>query len=290
MQIGVIFPQTEFGNDPLAIKDYAQAVEALGYSHLGAYDHILGANPDRPGGWRGPYTHQHPFHEPFTLFSYMAAVTTHLGFLTGILVLPQRQTALVAKQAAEVDVLSKGRLRLGVGVGWNEVEFTALGEEFNTRGRRIEEQVQVLRRLWTEPLVSFEGRWHHIPDAGLNPLPVQQPIPVWFGGHAEAVLQRAAQIGDGWLPNFRTAADATPALERLASYMEDAGRSKNDFGIEGRLNYASADLDTHRQRCMEWKSAGLDRLAVNTMGAGLQTPQEHIAALEAFATQVGVVF
>jgi probable F420-dependent oxidoreductase len=290
MQIGVIFPQTEFGNDPLAIKDYAQAVEALGFSHLGAYDHVLGANPERPGGWRGPYTHQHPFHEPFTLFSYMAAVTTRLGFLTEILVLPQRQTALAAKQAAEVDVLSKGRLRLGVGVGWNEVEFAALGEDFNTRGRRIEEQVHVLRRLWTEPLVSFDGRWHHIPDAGINPLPVQQPIPVWFGGHADAVLQRAARLGDGWLPNYRTAVDAAPALEQLAGYLEAAGRSRENFGIEGRLNYASAGLETHAQRCQEWKAAGLDLMAVNTMGAGLQTPQEHVAVLEAFANQVGVAF
>ena len=288
MQIGVIFPQTEFGSDPLAIKDYAQAVEALGFSHLAAYDHVLGANPDRPGGWRGPYTHQHPFHEPFTLFSYMAAVTTRLGFLTGILVLPQRQTALVAKQAAEVDVLSKGRLRVGVGVGWNPVEFEALGEDFNNRGRRIEEQVQVLRRLWTDPLVTFEGRWHHISDAGLNPLPVQQPIPIWFGGHADAVLRRAARLGDGWLPNFRTAADAAPALEQLAGYLQAAGRSWDDFGLEARLNYASDDLDTHAQRCQEWKAAGMGRAAVNTMGAGLQTPQEHIAALEAFAARVGV--
>lgn len=172
MKIGVVYPQTEFGSDPAAIRDYAQTVEALGYTHVLAYDHVLGANPNRPGGWQGPYTFETPFQEPFVLFAYMAAVTTALEFATGIIILPQRQTALVAKQSATLDVLSGGRLRLGIGLGWNEVEYMALNQDFHTRGRRMDEQIEVLLKLWTEPLVDFHGRYHTIPDAGINPLPV----------------------------------------------------------------------------------------------------------------------
>ena len=167
MKIGVVFPQTEIGNDPLVIRDYAQTAEGLGYSHLLAYDHVLGANPQRPGGWSGPYTYQTPFHEVFVLLSYLAGVTQKLELVTGIVILPQRQTALVAKQTASLDVLSGGRLRLGVGLGWNEVEYAALNEDFHDRGKRMEEQVALLRRLWTEPLVDFKGTWHTIPDAGI---------------------------------------------------------------------------------------------------------------------------
>ena len=201
LKIGVGYPKIEFGNDPAAIRDYAQTAEDLGYSHILAYDHVLGANPERPGGWEGPYTHQPAFHEPFVLFSFMAAVTQRIGFTTGIIILPQRQTALVAKQATTLDVLSNGGLRIGVGLGWNQVEYTSLNQDFHNRGRRIEEQVELMRLLWTQPLVTFMGRWHSVPDAGINPLPIQQPIPVWFGGHAEAVLQRTARLGDGWMPN-----------------------------------------------------------------------------------------
>ena len=176
----------------------------MGFTHVHAYDHILGANPERPGGWTGPYTYLHPFFEPFVLFSYLAGLTRKIEFDTGILILPQRQTALVAKQAATLDVLSNGRLRLGVGNGWNEVEYIALGEAFHNRGKRIEEQVALMRLLWTEPLVKFEGRWHNIPDAGINPLPVQRPIPIWFGGTEDRALRRMARIGDGWMVNVRT--------------------------------------------------------------------------------------
>ncbi len=210
LKIGLVYPQTEYGNDPLAIRDYAQTAEGLGFTHILAYDHILGANPERPGGWQGPYTYRHPFHEPLALFSYMAALTQTIEFTTGIIILPQRQTAVFAKQAATLDVLSGGRLRLGIGLGWNAVEYTALNEDFHTRGKRIEEQVEVLRLLWTQPLVSFKGRWHDIPDAGLNPLPLQRPIPLWFGGNADAVLQRTARLGDGWMPMYRSAAEARP--------------------------------------------------------------------------------
>src|SRR5882672_3039514 len=194
MKYGVVFPQTEFGNDVQAIKDYAQAAEGLGYDYLLVYDHVLGAHPGREPKLTGPYTHEHPFHEPMVLFGFLAGVTKRLQLTTGILILPQRQTVLVAKQAAEVDRLSGGRLRLGVGLGWNYVEYEALGEDFHTRGRRIAEQVEVMRRLWTEPLVTFEGKWHRIDRAGIRPLPVQQPIPVWMGGSAEPVIQRTARI------------------------------------------------------------------------------------------------
>jgi len=283
MQIGVIFPQTEFGHDPVAVRDYAQTAEALGYSHILAYDHVLGANPDRPGGWRGPYTYQNPFLEVFVLFTYMAAHTSRIGFTTGVLILPQRETALVAKQAATLDVLSGGRLRLGVGIGWNETEYVALNQDFHVRGRRVEEQITLLRRLWTEELVTFRGRWHDLPDVGLNPLPLQRPIPIWLGGHADPVLRRAARMADGWLPNYRTPADAAPHLERLRGYLDEAGRSEAQFGIEARMHYRGPDPDGWRTLAAGWRAAGATHYTVNTMGAGLGTPGEHMAAIEAVA-------
>src|SRR5438046_150863 len=204
MQYGVVFPQIEFGNDVQAIKDYAQTAEGLGYDYLLVYDHVLGAHPNREPKLTGPYTYEHPFHEPMVFFGFLAGVTTRLELTTGILIVPQRQTVLVAKQAAEVDVLSGGRLRLGIGLGWNYVEYDALGEKFQNRGRRVEEQVEVLRKLWTEPLVNFKGAYHVINNAGLNPMPVQRPIPIWFGGSAEPALRRAARLADGWMPAGRT--------------------------------------------------------------------------------------
>lgn len=289
MQIGVVFPQTEFGNDPGALRDYAQTVEALGFSHLLAYDHVLGANPARPGGWKGPYTHQDPFHEPFVLFAYLAAVTHTLGLVTGVIILPQRQTALVAKQAAEVDVLSGGRLRLGVGIGWNEVEYAALGEDFHRRGRRIEAQIALLRRLWTEPLVTVADEWHTIPDAGINPLPVQQPIPLWLGGHAAPVLRRVATLADGWLPNFRTAQDAAPTLEMLDGYLDTAGRTRRHIGIEPRLHWKDGDAGYQAQVMEAWRAAGATHFSVNTMGCGFRTPAEHLRALREFSEAFDLV-
>ncbi len=288
MKTGVVFPQTEFGNDPEAVKTYAQTAESLGYTHILAYDHVLGANPDRPGGWKGPYTYQTPFHEPFVLFSFMAAVTTNIEFTTGVIILPQRETALVAKQAATLDVLSNGRFRLGVGIGWNEVEYVALNQLFQTRGRRIEEQVTLLRQLWTQPLVTFNGRWHHIPDAGLNPLPLQQPIPIWFGGHAEAVLHRVAQMGDGWMPNYRSAADAQPSLDKIATWAAQYGRSPHQIGIEARLPFADGNPDRWHDTINGWQAAGATHLTLNTMGIGLKTADAHIQALRTFAESINL--
>ena len=283
MHIGLVYPQTEYLADPAAVRDYAQTAEALGFSHILAYDHVLGANPDRPGGWTGPYTYQTPFMEPFVLFSHMAAVTTHLGFATGILILPQRETALVAKQAATLDVLCGGRLRLGIGTGWNEVEYVALGQDFHTRGRRQEEQIEVLRALWTQELVTFKGRWHDIPDAGLNPLPVQRPIPLWFGGHADVVLRRLARLGDGWMPGFRTAAAAAETLATLDGYLAAAGRSRADIGLEPRLHWGDGDLDALGRTLAGWRAAGATHVSLNTMGAGFDTASGHLAAIRSFA-------
>jgi len=194
VRLGAVFPQTEIGDDPAAIRDWAQAVEGLGYRHVLAYDHVLGAGVDTRPGWAG-YTSEEAFHEIFVLFGFLAAVTSTVELVTGVLVLPQRQTALVAKQAAEIDVLSGGRLRLGVGVGWNRVEYEALGESFTDRGARIEEQVALLRRLWADPLITYSGRWHHVDNAGIRPRPVRGTIPIWFGGNAEAALRRTGQVG-----------------------------------------------------------------------------------------------
>lgn len=283
MQIGLVYPQTEYPTDPAAVRDYAQAAEALGYSHVLAYDHILGANPDRPGGWNGPYTYRDPFMEPFLLFTYMAAVAPRLGFITGILILPQRETTLVAKQAAVLDVLCDGRFRLGVGTGWNEVEYTAAGYDFHTRGKRQEEQVELLKLLWTQELVTFKGRFHDIPDAGLNPLPVQRPIPVWFGGHADAVLRRVARLGDGWLPGFRTAEAAASHLDTLDRYLAEHDRGRADIGIEPRLHWGNGDLDALGRALEGWRAAGATHISLNTMGSGFRTAEEHLNAIRQFS-------
>jgi probable F420-dependent oxidoreductase len=283
MRIGVVFPQTEIGSDPLFVRDYAQAAEALGYSHLLAYDHVLGADPDRPGGWTRPYNVDTLFHEPLVLFGYLAGLTSRIEMVTGILILPQRQTALVAKQAAEVDVLSGGRLRLGVAVGWNAVEYEALGESWETRGRRIGEQISVLRKLWTQGTVDFQGRWHSIPKAGIRPLPVQQPIPVWMGGGSEPVLKRLARIADGWFPQFRPADQASKdTVERLHGYIRDAGRDPAVVGIEGRINIANSNPMDWSRELEAWRAIGATHLGVNTMSAGLAGPQDHIDAIRYF--------
>lgn len=287
MKIGLVFPQTEFGNDPIALRDYAQTAESLGFTHILTYDHVVGANPDRPGGWSGPYTHQSSFHEVFVLFSYMAALTSKLEFITGILILPQRETALVAKQAASLDVLSNGRFRLGIGVGWNKVEMEALGFDFHTRGRRIEEQIDVLRLLFTQELVTFKGDWHDLPDVGLNPMPVQRPIPIWLGGHSDAVLRRLARKGDGWLPGYRTAEAAKPSLDKIAGYLEEYGRSPQELGLEPRL-HISHGPEAWQSYLAGWQEAGATHISFSTMGVGLDTPQKHLNAIEQFAKVIGL--
>lgn len=286
MQFGVIFPQTEFPPDPSAVRDYAHAAEALGFEYIAAYDHILGANANRPGGWKGPYDHQSSFLEPLVLFGFMAGLTERVAFVTGVLILPQRQTAVVAKQAATLDVLSGGRLRLGVGLGWNEVEYVSLGQDFHTRGRRIEEQVEVMRRLWTEPLVTFSGRWDRVDDAGLNPLPVQRPIPIWLGGRDERMVRRAARLADGWILNVRSADEARPGLAVLRSALALEGRAEAAFGIEARLAYGDGRPERWAVEIEAWRVVGVTHISLNTMRFGLATPADHLAALRTFAEAV----
>jgi probable F420-dependent oxidoreductase len=290
MQLGVVFPQTEIGNDPAAIRDYAQAAEGLGFGHLVAYDHVLGANPNRPGGWDRGYTFESAFHEPFVLFGYLAGVTQRIQLFTEILILPQRQTALVAKQAAAIDVLSGGRLRLGVGVGWNPIEYEALGQSFRTRGKRMEEQIGLLRALWTQPLVTFDGRWDRVPDAGINPLPVQRPIPIWMGGMSEPVQLRAAKLADGWFPQrVGPGAEAKALFERMLDNVRASGRDPGSFGIEVRVNASDGAPDDWARTASEWGAIGATHVAINTMGAGLTSPQQHIEAIGRLVKAAGAV-
>jgi probable F420-dependent oxidoreductase len=275
MRIGVVFPQIEIGADPAVVRDYAQATEALGYSHLLVYDHVLGAGIEHRPDWTGAYTAKNIFHEPFVLFGYLAGITSKIELVTGVLVLPQRQTALVAKQAAEVDVLSGGRLRLGVGIGWNKVEYEALGQDFHNRGKRIEEQITLLRALWTKPVIDFQGEWEHVPEAGINPLPVQRPIPIWIGGTADAVLRRTARIGDGWFPMMPPNEAARITIERLRDYAREAGRDPDLIGIEARLGLKDGTPESWRAATEAWRNLGATHLSINTMGMGL-SPREHI--------------
>ncbi len=286
MKFGAIFPQTEIGIDPMAVRDYAQAVESLGYDHIGAFEHVLGADPASRPGWRPPYTHRDVFHEPFVLFGYLAPLTRRIELVTEVVILPQRQTVLVAKQAAAVDVLSGGRLRLGIGIGWNFVEYEALGENFKNRGRRSEEQVQVLRALWTKEVITFNGKWHKITDAGINPLPIQKPIPIWFGGGAEPVLRRVGRFGDGWFPQLEPGDKVRSMIEKIRSYAKEAGRDPSAIGIEARLAIANRSPEEWIKTVSQWKELGATHMSVNTMKAGLSTPAAHIDAIRRFKEAV----
>jgi probable F420-dependent oxidoreductase len=282
MEIGTVLPQLEIGPDPATLADYATRIEDAGYEHLLAYDHVLGVDPDREN-WDGPYDYESQFHEPLTTYSYLAAHTDDLAYVTGILILPQRQTALVAKQAAQVDRFTDGNFRMGVGVGWNAPEYVALGEEFSERGRRVEEQVEVLRKLWTEELVEFEGEFHEIPDAGINPLPVQQPIPVWMGGMADPVKRRIARMADGWMPQFQPGDEADEHLADLYAYAEEVDRDPDDIEISGRMYAIPGEEDEWVERAQAWQDLGAEYLSVTTMYQGLEA-EEHTAHLEEVAS------
>jgi probable F420-dependent oxidoreductase len=282
MDIGVVFPQTEVGGDPGAVRAFGQAASDLGYTHLAAYDHVLGADLSVHGDIGGPYTIDDPFREPLCMFSYLAGFTK-LAFATSILIGPQRQTALLAKQAAEVDLLSGGRFRLGLGIGWNKVEYDALGVPFEQRGAILEEQVAALRALWTHKRVDIEGRFHKIEAAGLAPLPRQRPIPIWIGAFAPAALRRAGRIADGWFPHVRPGGGLEAALEVIREGAAEAGRDMSTFAFEGRVDYGAGDLDKVAKHVGRWRDAGASHVSLITMHAQLQGVDGHIGALEAMA-------
>jgi probable F420-dependent oxidoreductase len=285
MQIGAVLPHHEIGTDPGAIRAYAQGLEALDITHLLVYDHVIGADRDRPGGFTGPYDKDVAFHEPFALLSFVAAVTTTLELTTAVLILPQRQTVLVAKQAAEVAILSGGRLRLGVGIGWNRVEYDALDVPFGSRGGRQEEQVEVLRRLWTEDVVSFEGRFHTIERAGINPRP-ETPIPVWFGGRVPALLERCARIGDGWVPIDKPDDTTRERLATIRRHREDVGLSMDGFAIQAQAQYAGGDQDRWRKHADRWRELGATHLAIATHRAGPTDADGHLSRVAEYLDAV----
>jgi probable F420-dependent oxidoreductase len=286
MQIGVVFPQTEISADVGAVRAYAQRAEQLGFAHLLAYDHVLGADPAVHQGWSGAYDVDTTFHEPLVLFGYLAAIT-RLELVTGIIILPQRQTALVAKQAAEVDLLAEGRFRLGIGLGWNRVEYEALGKDFTTRGRRADEQVELLRRLWTERSVTFDGAYEKVTGAGLAPPPVQRPIPLWFGARSPAAYRRAGRLGDGWFPMVVPGPELDEARAIVEQAAVEAGRDPAAIGMDGRVSW-TGDADRFVDHVGRWRKAGASHLSVNTMNTGLTTIDQHLAAIERTAEALGL--
>jgi probable F420-dependent oxidoreductase len=278
MRVGVVFPQTELGGDPGVVRAYGERVESLGYAHILVYDHVLGADAEAHAPWNWPYDVHTTFHEPLVLFGFLAAVTRSVELVTGVVILPQRQTALVAKQAAEVDLLSGGRLRLGVGIGWNAVEYEALGEDFSNRGARSVEQIEVLRRLWTEQVVTVDGDHHRITAAGIAPLPVQRPIPVWLGTASAPGYRRVGRIADGWFPMVEPGPrldEARGIVDRAAT---EAGRDPAGIGMEGRVTWIGDD-DAVAAQLAAWAEVGASHVSINTMGAGLRTVDDHLEVL-----------
>ena len=256
MKLNAWFPSVQIGNDPTAIRDWAQAAEDLGYEYIEVPDHVFGATAR--DGWTPRYDAFDPFHETFTTMAYLAAITTNIKLSSGVLILPQRQTGVVAKQAAEVDILSEGRLRLGVGVGWNHVEYGALGCEWKTRGLKQREQIEVLKKLWTEKLVTYKGQFHDYEEVTIVPSPKQNTIPIWLGGSADAVLKRVAELGDGWMPILPPDDSAKIALDKLGDHLNKFNRSRNDFGIEAWLRFHDNDPDAWAKAADGWRGLGAD--------------------------------
>ena len=286
MQIGIVYPQTELGGDPAAVGAFGRAVEELGFDHLLAYEHVLGAvHADRTPPLTGPYTEHHPFHDPFVMFGYLAGITERIGFATGVLILPQRQTAIVARQATDVDLLSGGRLRLGVGVGWSHVEYEALGQEFATRGARQEEQIQLLRRLFTEPVVDFSGRFDRIDRAALLPKPAR-PIPIWLGGGGKA-HDRAARLADGFMFIGAGVEATIETWNALRDRVANAGRSADDFGGDY-VALSGANIGELTAEIDAWREAGGTHVSVVTMGLGLNSVEAHIDYIASVAGALGL--
>jgi probable F420-dependent oxidoreductase len=285
MQIGAVLPHNEIGTDPGAMKAYAQGVEAQGLTHILLYDHVLGADPDRPGGFTGPYDKDIQFHEPLTTFAFIAACTERVEMATNILILPQRQTVLVAKQAAEVAILSNNRLRLGVGTGWNKLEYDGLNVPFTRKGARQEEQVQLLRRLWAEDSIDYTGEFHHIDLASINPRPTRQ-IPIWFGGGAPALLDRAARLGDGWMPLGSPNDKSAACIETLKATRKQAGLDWSGFGIQAQAMFAGGTPERWASHADKWRQLGATHMAIRTDSASLTDVDSHLRAIESYVAAV----
>ena len=287
MEIGVAYPQIELRGDPVAVGKFGRAVEDLGFDHILAYDHVVGAvHADRTPQLTGPYTELDPFHDPFVMFAYLAGITDRISFVTGILVLPQRQTALVARQATDVDLLSIGRLRLGVGIGWNYVEYEALGQDFHTRGARQEEQIELLRHLFTEPVVNFSGRFDRIDRASLTPKPTRS-IPIWLGGSGDKAFGRAARLADGFIYFGGGVDRAVTSWRRLRDHVGDLGRSVEDFGGDY-VALSGADVGELNGEIDAWRETGGTHVTVVTMGLGLDSVNGHIDYLAALADRLNL--
>jgi len=278
MQFGVVFPHHEIGTDPGAIRAYAQGVDEMGAVNLLIYDHVLGGDRSRPGGLEGPYDKDTLFHEPLTTLAFIAGLTDRIELVTAVLVLSQRQTVLVAKQAAEIAILSGDRLRLGVGVGWNALEFEALGMDLGDRGRRLEEQVDLMQRLWTEDSFSYDGEFHTVDRAGMKPLP-PRPVPIWFGGSASAVLRRCARLGDGWIPLGSPKPKVSERVASIRSHREAAGLSMDGFAIQAQAQYAGGNPDRWRAHATAWRDLGATHLAIATHDAGDTDVDGHLARI-----------
>jgi len=278
MKIGAVLPHNEIGTDPGAIKAYLQGVEEMGMTHLLIYDHVMGADPDRPGGFKGPYDKDVAFHEPLTFFAFAAAVTSTIELVTTVMILPQRQTVLVAKQAAQVALLSQNRLRLGVGTGWNQVEYQALNEDFTNRGRRQAEQVELMRKLWGSDAFSYQGQFHTIDRASINPRPTEQ-IPIWFGGSAPALLKRAARLGDGWMPLGGANDKSAALLDQIRSHRTQAGLSMDGFGVQAQAQWAGGNPERWLSHAERWRNIGATHMAVATHNAGPTDVDGHLARI-----------
>jgi probable F420-dependent oxidoreductase len=287
MQIGAVYPQTELPADPGAVRAYVEAVEGLGYRHILAYDHVVGADPAAYPGWSGPYDIDTTFHEPLVFFGFLAGLSA-LELVTGVIIAPQRQTTLLAKQAAEVDILTEGRFRLGLGIGWNRVEYEALGQDFATRGQREEEQVALLRAFWTERSVSHQGRFDKVTGAGLAPRPVQRPIPIWLGGQSGPAYRRIGRLADGWFPQVQPGPDLDRARAVIAQAALGAGREPSALGMEGRVGLGPVGADAVVEQVHRWEEVGATHVSVNTMGAGLAGVGGHQKALSVIAEGLGL--
>ena len=282
MHIGVTLPQTEIGGAVADLRTYAKGVEQLGYGHLVAYDHVVGADTTVHENWQGPYTIDSTFHEPLVLFGFLAGITK-LELAPAIIIMPQRQTALVAKQAAELDLLTEGRFRFGVGLGWNEVEYEALGQDFSVRGRRLDEQVALLRRYWTERSVTFDGEFDRVTGAGIAPMPLQQPIPIWFGGGSKPAFRRMGRLADGWFPMMTPGPQLDEAMATISAAAEAADRDPQAIGMEGRITW-TGDLDQVKVEAEQWRALNATHVSINTMGAGLTGVDAHVEVLARVAT------